>query len=209
MFNKVNSRYDWNSLRRYVQSSLKKENTGHDYSHIKRVIKNALLIIKEPNINYNVLLAAILLHDISYKNKPSKTHNIESAEIAKKILPKYGFEKNIINKIYHAIINHCRGSKPHDPVEKLSYEAKVLYDADVLDALGAVGIIRMISFSINQKIPYFKSRSDIIDESFFGNIKYLEKMKNNLILDNSKTIAEKRMEIVRDFIKQMDLEFSN
>lgn len=203
MFDKVSSNYKWNELKDYVQKNLENEKTGHDFSHIERVMKNALLIGKDLNVNYDILLASILMHDISYKDKPSKTHNIESAEIAKNILLDYGFKEDLNKEVYHSIINHCRSFNPHDPIEKLSQEAKILYDADTLDALGAIGILRMISFSVNQQIPYFKSEKDSVDETFYGNIKFLEKMKDNLILESSKNIAEERMKIVYDFLEQM------
>ncbi len=201
MFKEANPKYKWDSLKKYVQKSLKNEKTGHDYQHIKRVINNALLVSKGVKVNYDVLLASSLLHDISYKDKPSKTHHIESSKIAIKILPNYGFKKDIIKMISHAILNHNRSFSPQDKIEEMSIEAKVLCDADTLDALGVIGIIRMISFSINQKIPYFISKKDSVDTSFYGNIKYLKDIKNNLILNSAKEISRKRMKIVYEFIK--------
>lgn len=206
MFKKVSSKYRWNELNQYVQDNLKNEKTGHDYQHIKRVMNNTLLITKCLSVNYDVLLASILLHDISYKDKPSKTHHIESAEIALSLLPKYGFEEETIKLIYHAIINHYRSFNPYDALEKMSFEAKILFDADTLDSFGAIGLIRMISFSTNQNIPYFISTKDLLDETFYGNIKFLEKIKENIILDSSKKIVEDRMKIIYNFLKQMEKE---
>ena len=207
MFNKVDSKYNWIELKKFVQDSLKNEMTGHDYDHVNRVLKNAMLISRDLSINYNILLASILLHDISFKEGgPSKTHHIKSAEIARSILPDYGFESALIKNISHAILNHNRSFSPYDKIEDLTIEAKVLYDADTLDALGVIGLIRMISFSINQKIPYYKSAEDSLNVSFFGNINFLKQMKENLILDNSKLIANKRMKIIDEFLEQMKKE---
>jgi len=206
MFEKVNQKYRWKELTKYVLDNLKNDKTGHDYQHIMRVMNNAMLISEGLSVNYDILLASILLHDISYKDKPSKTHHIESADIASSLLLEYGFEEDIIGSIHHAIINHNRSFNPYDEVEKMSLEAKILCDADTLDALGAIGLIRMISFSTNQGVPYFESTEDPVDTSFYGNIKFLEQMKENLILDSSKKLAEERMKIIYDFLKQMECE---
>jgi HD superfamily phosphodiesterase len=105
------------------------------------------------------------------------------------------------------IINHNKSFASQENPRNLSIEAKIFYDADTLDALGAIGIIRMILFSENQKIPYFSSRGDKVDSSFYGNIKFLKNIEKNLMLPLTKKIAKKRMKIVKNLLKQIENEY--
>ncbi len=208
MFEKVDEKYSWENLIDFVKESLKNDRTGHDFDHLMRVWKNVLLISSDLDVDFNVLLASVLLHDISFKDGPLKSHHKLSAGLSNSILPNYGFEEDLIKEVHHVIINHVRSFEPYNSLSDLSLEAKVLYDADTLDALGAIGILRMISFSLNQEIPYYISENDKVDTSFYGNIKFIKTMRDNLILEKSKQLADERMHIVDDFLKQLKLEVS-
>lgn len=209
MFDHVNPKFDWTGLDKFVRENLLDEPTGHDYEHIKRVLSNVYCISKGVKVNMDVLIAAALLHDISCAKGMTKIHHIESAALAKDILLEFGFDRTTINAVYHAIINHNFIFKPYDKLDSLSMEAKILSDADTLDALGAIGMIRMISFSAHKKIPYFVTEADKLDESFYGNLKYLDAMKESLLLKPSKKIAEERMVIVHRFLKQLESELTD
>ena len=72
--------------------------------------------------------------------------------------------------------------------------------------MGSIGIIRMILFSANQKIPYFKSKSDKLNESFYGNIKFLLDWHKKMLTSEGKKLAKERTKILKIFLRQIEKE---
>lgn len=110
---------------------------SHDWGHTERVLKTAQRIAKKEKADLEIVTAAVLLHDIGYA-EDWEGHHALSAEKAPLLLKKVGFPKEKIPAVCHAILAH-RFSRPPAPA---SLEAKILQDADKLDALGAIGIAR-------------------------------------------------------------------
>jgi len=197
-------------LEAFVDSKLQTENTGHDSDHIQRVLSLALKIsAKEENVNYKVLIASCLLHDISLSVGNVKGHEIESAEMAKRILQDYSFSEKEILQIYNIILNHNRGFGTKEiVVDDLPIEAKILCDADRLDGLGTIGIIRMIQFSTKQNVP-LKTKHNRLDESIYGNLNYLKTIGDDLLTSEGKKIAIRKQKILLSFLKGLDSELTS
>lgn len=119
----------------------------HDWSHVERVLKLALNIGKKEKADLLILSLTCLLHDIGrkaeMKSKGKFCHAEKGAELAVKILEKYKIDEALISNIKHCIISH-RYRNQHIPN---TIEAKVLFDADKLDSIGAVGIARDFLFA--------------------------------------------------------------
>jgi len=174
-----------------------KEDDIHGFLHTERVLNLCLHIGKNLGANLLILEIAALLHDIGRNNKREKIFNKNhaelSSEIASKFLNSYNFEisQEDFKNIIHTIRSHSfsNNSKPQ------TLEAKILSDADKLDALGAIGLYRTIGFTV-------KNNGNLIDV-----INHLEekilKLKDKLYLDISKKIAEKRHKIILDFYNQI------
>lgn len=114
---------------------------SHDLAHIQRVFRNALRIQAEEGGNAEVLAAAVLMHDcVSVeKNSPLRTQASRlAAEKASDILRDLGWNDADIEAVAHAILTHSF-SAGHQPQ---TLEAKILQDADRLDAIGAIGAAR-------------------------------------------------------------------
>lgn len=197
---------NWKKVESYVRKGLSKDKTGHDYGHVERVTKTAMQIAKKYKIDKDVLKAACLLHDISYKKGITKKHHIESAKQARPLLKRLGFSKNKIEHIQEVIIHHV-GHMEKSARGRLSTEAKILRDADNIDALGSIGIIRMIQFSLKQEIPYFTSKKDKLNQSFYGNLKFLLSWPDKMLTKEGKSIGKKRVKIIKSFLKQIEKEF--
>lgn len=121
-------KYNWKGLRELVKQKLENEKTGHDYEHIIRVYDSAFELAKsvdEP-VDYDVLAAACLLHDISLESGPDKKHHLTSAERAVPILHTFGFDDKTTIKISEAIRHH----HDKDNNEEISVEARLLLEAD-------------------------------------------------------------------------------
>jgi uncharacterized protein len=172
-----------------------------------RVLNTALTIAAPyKRVDYDVLVAACMLHDI--KTNPIKDHQLRSADEAGKILKSMKFSADMIEKIRHAIKNHNRAfsAKGIDKDNKLSIEAKILCDADRLDAVGAVGIVRMINFSNKQEVPLFISKNDKLDETLYGNMKYMIKIGGKMFTPQAKIIAWQRLGIMKAFNNNLKAE---
>lgn len=114
---------------------------SHDIAHILRVFKNAMRIHATEGGDGNALAAAVLLHDcVSVeKNSPLRAQASRlAAEKASGILTEMGWETADVEAVAHAITTHSFSA--NIPPETL--EAKILQDADRLDAIGMVGAAR-------------------------------------------------------------------
>ena len=120
---------------------------AHGMDHILRVHNMCLVLAKKQDVDIEVLKAAALLHDIGgpreMKDSSGKTdHAIESAKMAKPILQKLGFAEKKIKHIQDCIVSH-RYRSDNKPK---TIEAKILFDSDKLDVLGAIGIARGLAW---------------------------------------------------------------
>ncbi|MFX1308792.1 MAG: HD domain-containing protein [Promethearchaeota archaeon] len=169
----------------------------HGFLHVERVLYLCRQLGKKLNANLLILEISAILHDIGrklkYESSSSKNHAELSAEMAFKFLTSYDFKlsQENIDIIIHCIRSHSFSNNSNPQ----TLEAKILYDADKLDALGAIGLYRTIGFTI-------KNNGNIVDV-----INHLEekilKLKDRLYLDISKRIAEKRQKIILDFYKEI------
>lgn len=130
----------------YVREALKGAEGGHDWSHVQRVHRNALLLLEGEPADALVVELAALLHDLA----DAKFHAGDEAlggRLAGSFLRGQGVDPATIGQVVDLIgtlsYRHSLGEGPRpDP----SMELKILQDADRLDALGAVGIARAFSY---------------------------------------------------------------
>jgi len=115
---------------------------SHDLSHLLRVWRNADSIARaEPSCDRAVLVAAVLLHDCVAVEKDSLQRAVASrlsAARAREIVTGLGWVAARVDRLVHAIQTHSftSGLVPE------TLEARILRDADKLDAIGAIGIAR-------------------------------------------------------------------
>jgi len=118
----------------------------HGPDHHERVCQNALKLAKslKDDIDLEILIAACFLHDLTAydSHMESAEHHAESKKIAQKILNKIKFSPKKIPGVLNAIAGH--GSDPKYYQKDEAIETTVLRDADKMDALGHIGIARMI-----------------------------------------------------------------
>ncbi len=132
------------ALARRLLQTLGDEGTdgSHDSSHLLRVWRNAAAIADhEPDCDRTVLVAAVILHDCVAveKNSPRRAQASRLSAIrARSILGDLGWDPGRLERAAHAIEAHSfsAGIVPE------TVEARILQDADRLDAIGAIGIAR-------------------------------------------------------------------
>ena len=113
---------------------------AHDIGHLRRVWRMARLIaMDEPGADGEILLAAAYFHDAVNlpKDSPDRARaSTLSADLAVKVLPDLGFPAEKLPALHHAIAAHSFSARI--PCETL--EARILQDADRLEAWGAIGL---------------------------------------------------------------------
>ncbi len=116
---------------------------GHDISHIKRVVKSAKQFCRAEGADMWVVLPAAWLHDCIQvaKNSPLRSKASElAADQALKLLTQWQYPHQHLAEIHHAIMAHSFSAN----ISCNTLEAKVVQDADRMDALGAIGISRTL-----------------------------------------------------------------
>jgi uncharacterized protein len=201
---KLSSSINLKELKKIVEKGLKRDKSGHDYAHTLRVLGNALEIAKSySNIDYDVLVTACYLHDISYKDGFVKDHHLVGVKIALPILKEINFPEEKIKRVQIAIEDHVGNvSTPIRRNEELQIESKILRDADNLDALGEMGIERQLAFCKEHNIPLFKSKEDKFNDSVYGGVKEILTWADKMLTPEGKAIGKERTEIMKSFLNK-------
>ena len=191
-----------NKIREFAKLHYKDDDL-HGWGHIERVMNNAKRIQKHTGGDWSLIQVAVWLHDIGRKkeeqlkmkveNKQPPHHAILSKTISKKFLENLSLEENTIKQINHIILAHSFsiGEKAR------SVEAKIVSDADKLDAIGAIGIFRASAYQFHNKT------------GISGMLNHMEEKLMNLAekmyLDISRKIAKKRILRIKKY-REMILE---
>jgi len=197
-------------LEEYMLSCM--DDSAHDREHIYRVLYNALRIAKtEKDVNYDVLIAACLLHDIGRKEQFENSelcHAMVGGEKAYSFLIEHGCEKEEAEQVKQCIQTHrFRKSSPPQ-----SIEAKILFDADKLDVTGAIGIARTLVYKGNVSEPLYSLLPDgtvsngenDTTPSFFQEYKYkLEKLYSKFYTVEGNKLAKERQGSAITFFENM------
>lgn len=202
---------------RFVKEQLKNAEGGHDWFHIERVYKNALLIAEGEDCDVTVVKLGALLHDIA----DSKFHNGDESvgpKTARMFLEAQNVtEETILHVI--AIIENISFKGGNFEQQFRSKELEIVQDADRLDALGAIGIARTFNYGgfknrtlynpeiapklSQSKEEYKKSDAPTINHFY----EKLLLLKDKMNTDTGKKIAKKRHDFMVHFLAQFYAEW--
>ncbi|MBO3803842.1 MAG: HD domain-containing protein [Candidatus Brockarchaeota archaeon] len=195
-----------------VFESIRKKSEGffghshHGKDHAERVYNLAVKIGKEENADLDVLKAAALLHDIARTMEDEgkvEDHAVEGAKIARKILEETGFPAQKVEEVVYCVEAHRfrKGS------EAGSLEAKILQDADRLDATGAIGLARVFArggwANLPMHDPSIPPKGEYDGRSLTSINHLYEKIlkaKEAMNTRTAKSIAEGRHKFVEEFL---------
>ncbi len=182
---------------------------AHDLAHLDRVWNNAQAIA-DAQTDMQVLLAACYLHDLVNlpKNDPNRhLASRRSARESEPILEELGFDAPAIHATQHAIEAHSYSAK----IPPRSPEARILRDADRLDALGAIGIARcfVVAGALGRTLydiedPFAETR-ELDDLSFaidHWKIKLLG-LPADMLTTGGRDLAEKRVVQMLGFLETL------
>ncbi|NCN87197.1 HD domain-containing protein [archaeon] len=191
------------------------ESGCHDWEHVIRVYNLAKHIGEKEGCDMEILELSAILHDVG-RSEESRTkgelcHAQVGAVIAEGILQNYQISSEKIEKIKHCILTH-RKRKGLEPESK---EAKVLFDADKLDSLGAIGIGRLFFFACEHGAKVHNSpdvdientesytKEDTAYREYYHNLKNL---KDRFYTEEGKKIAKERLEFMKEFFERINSE---
>lgn len=194
----------------FVKQQLQNAEGGHDWFHIERVYKNALLIAENEVCNLEIVKLGALLHDIA----DSKFHDGDETvgpKVARKFLEEENVNEETITHVLNIIENISFKGGNFDK-KFSSKELDIVQDADRLDALGAIGIARTFNYggfknrpiynpniapNLNMSKEEYKNSEAPTLNHFYEKLLLL---KDKMNTDSGKNIAQKRHEFMEKFL---------
>ena len=201
----------------FVKEKLENAEGGHDWFHIERVYKNAILIARSEDCDLDVIKLGALLHDIA----DSKFHDGDETvgpKIARAFLEKENVEEKAIQHIINIIENiSFKGGNFEKKFH--SKELEIVEDADRLDAIGAIGIARTFNYggfknraiynpaiapNLNMSKEEYKNSDSPTLNHFYEKLLLL---KDKMNTETGKKIALERHKYMENFLSQFYAEW--
>jgi uncharacterized protein len=192
------------------------DDTVHNFDHVLRVYRMAVRLARIEGADVEIVEAAALLHDAQGSNGEHDSnqradHHLASADFAAVVLRSEGWPDERIAAVQHAIRAH-RFRDATEPPQTI--EAKVLFDADKLDAIGAIGVARSIAYAAQGGQPIYTQPSDRFIEtgerepgeahsSYHEFIFKLSKLKDRLYTPSARAVAEERHRFMVEFYRRL------
>lgn len=202
----------------------------HGFDHIERVYRLAQYIAACEGANLEIVCAAALLHDANPawvteavrlnsedEELQRQQHHHSSAEFAARMLEKEGWQEEHISAVQDCILSHRFRDESQQPE---TLEARVLYDADKLDAIGAVGIARALAYAWQAGQPIYATVSDKFQNTgqlepgephsaYHEYLFKLRKLKATLFTPAGQRLAEERHALLQAFFENLALEMES
>lgn len=191
----------------------------HGFDHIERVYRMAERLAREEGADLEIVLAAALLHDIEGSHPAGEeraNHHHQSAGQAAEILRAEGWPEERIAAVQHCIRAHRYRDNREPPA---TIEAKVLFDADKLDVLGAIGVARTIGYAVQDGQPVYAQPSARFltsgekepgepHSSYHEHLFKLSKIRDRLFTASARKIAAGRHDYLDNYFKRLIAEMN-
>jgi uncharacterized protein len=191
----------------------------HGFDHILRVYRMAEKLASAEGADLDIVRAAALLHDVQGSQTEGgeegrQDHHHASSEFAQQVLESEGWSPDRIAAVQHCIRAHRFRDNTESPQ---TLEAKVLFDADKLDVIGAIGVARTIAFDVVVKQPIYVDPSPRFiktgekepgepHSSYHEYLFKLSKIKDRLYTSTAKALAEERHQFMAEFFERLGAE---
>ena len=203
------------AMEQYAKRVLDSDTSGHDWSHIERVVNTTKAIAKSEGADLFICEAAALLHDVI--DDKIVQNPADALRELKKFLTSIEVTPEQIEAIVSIITR--MSFKNHKEQQELSLEGKVVQDADRLDAIGAIGVARVMCYSGSKGRPIhnpdMKPRENLTPEEYRNGestaiMHFYEKLLKLKDLMNTKygnELAKGRHEFLELYLKQFYAEW--
>ncbi len=155
---------DFKALYAAVRKLLSNSGSCHDFDHTLRVVANAVKLLEQyPQANREIVILGALLHDTGRpeeeKSRGKICHAAAGADMVKKMLADHGFPEDLTAPVAGIVRTHrFRGKN-----EPQSLEEQIVFDADKLDSLGAIGVGRAFVFAGRENARVHNSESEALN----------------------------------------------
>lgn len=201
-----------NELEKYVFGELGQDKTGHSYLHAKRVAHNATLIQKEEGGNEKIIIAASFLHDTIDPKLFADPKSQEKKAI--EFLRKEGYSETEISSIVYIIDNLSWHTEKEKPGALLTLEGNIVRDADRLEALGAIGIVRCVEYGASkgrdfmseEEMENLRNKRPIRKDAPTSLAHFYDKLlllEAHFVTPTGKRLARKRSQLLTDFLEEL------
>lgn len=191
------------------------QDPGHDWAHIQRVVASATVLAEKEAALKEVVIPAAFLHDIVNvpKNHPERSRaSTLAADKAIKLLEKHGYATRYFAQIHQAIVEHSF-SKGLTPSSK---ESACVQDADRLDALGAIGILRCTAVNVEMKAKFYDPQDPFAEKRELNDKMWmldhyevkLLRLQDTFATAEGRREAQRRTEYMRTFLDQLRSELN-
>jgi len=188
----------------------------HGFDHILRVYRMAERIAEAEGADLEIVRAAALLHDAEGPGVEASRegHQHKSALFARQVLSSDGWPDDRIQAVEHCIRAHRFRDDREQPN---TLEAQVLFDADKLDAIGAIGAVRAIAYAVLAEQPLHASPSQQFIQTgrkepeephtpYHEHLFKLSKLKERMFTSTGRALAEERHRMLDSFFEQWQAE---
>lgn len=183
----------------------------HDFDHVLRVLALAEGLAREEGADLEIVRTAALLHDVArgQADRMAADHAQAGAEICRRLLA--GHPPDRVEAVAHAIAAHRFRAGP----APRTLEARVLHDADKLDAIGAIGVARAFAFGGHEgqrlwaEVPLGYEESQASRHQHTPVHEYhfkLNKIRERLLTDSARRLAEGRHAFMVAFFERLERE---
>lgn len=190
----------------------------HGFDHIERVYHLCEKLGAAEGANLEIVRAAALLHD-SQGSAPDGSerpnHHLLSAEFASQVLKDEGWDDSRIQAVQHCIRAHRFRRNGEEPS---TIEARVLFDADKLDVIGAIGAARTLGYALKAGTPFFSEPSprfmqtgeeepDELHSAYHEYLFKLRKISSLLYTETGRQLAVKRQRFLNQYFDELAAEY--
>ena len=190
--------------------------SAHDPQHVRRVVENSRRLAISENARWEIVMPAAWLHDCYHVPKSSSERSqasVLSARLAAEFLRNANWREREVEGISHAIEAHSFSAR----IEAKTIEAKVLQDADRLDALGAVGLARTLMLGGEMRRSFYDQKDPFCDrrkpnDSIFTIDHLFSKLftlESTMQTESGRLEAQHRTNYLREFIEQLKSEITD
>ncbi|KAI3636310.1 hypothetical protein MIR68_005662 [Amoeboaphelidium protococcarum] len=205
-----------NFVRQYFEE--KSYDPSHDYQHVERVYTLAMELYRQEsattaNINVMIVQLGALLHDVGDAKYATKEG--EAVSVISKHLGELGCDRSLIEQVLY-VVENVSFSKEKKRIQQglhidMTPELAIVQDADRLDAIGAIGIVRAFTFGGARNRPLYnpdtvypqnQNTTNYSEATLDHFYEKLLKLKDMMKTESGRAMAQERHDFMLTFLDQ-------